>query len=273
MSLKDEFKKMITELAIKFIIPPIANIFFPPFFLGGQPKDAQFIAISLEGGAVGVSFVLLPDEKIVEYTALQSSDFVEKNPYEFAFEFGNTDPLKEMISLAAINAICQHVMKETSFAVDDATDSLGLLSVSEGDRVGMVGLFSGLVKTIKEANAELVVIEKNKQLVQKYSDLPITMDATKLSTCNKILCTSTTILNNSLDEILAHCSPDAFVSIIGPTAGYFPDPLFARGVDVMGGRIIKNGELFLQLIAEKKRWGGATQRTCFQKKTYDNELL
>jgi hypothetical protein len=147
MSLKDEFKKMITELTTKFIIPPIANIFFPPFYIGDQPKDAQFMAISLEGGAVGVSFVLLPDKKIVEYAALQSSDFVEKNPCRFAFEFGNDNPLKEMIGLAAINAICQHVMRETNFAVDDATDSLGLLSVSEGDRVGMVGLFSGLKET------------------------------------------------------------------------------------------------------------------------------
>jgi uncharacterized protein (DUF4213/DUF364 family) len=268
MILKDEFKKMISELSKKFTIPPIANIFFPPFYKGGQPKDAQFMAISLECGAAGVSFVLLPDEKMEEYTALQSLDFVNKNPRRFALEFGNDDPLKEMISLAAINAICQHVMRKTNLAVDYATDSLGLLSVSEEDRVGMVGLFSGLVETIKKVNAELVVIEKNKQLIQKFPDLPITMDATKLSTCNKILCTSTTILNNSLDEILAHCSPDAFVSIIGPTAGYFPDPLFARGVDVVGGRIVKNGESFLQLIAERKRWGNATQRTCFQKKTY-----
>jgi uncharacterized protein (DUF4213/DUF364 family) len=75
-------------------------------------------------------------------------------------------------------------------------------------------------------------------------------------------------LNHSLDEILAHCSPDAFVSIIGPTAGYFPDPLFARGVDVVGGRVVKNGASFLQLLAERKRWGEATQRTCFQKETY-----
>ncbi len=268
MGLKDEFKKMITELTTKFTLPPIANIFMPPFYKGGQPKDAQFMAISLEGGAVGVSFVLLPDEKMEEYTALQPSDFVGKNPRRFALEFGNDDPLKEMISLAAINAICQHVMRETNFAVDYATDSLGLLSVSEGDRVGMVGLFSGLIKTIKKANAELVVIEKNEQLIQKFPDLPITMDATKLGTCNKILCTSTTILNNSLDEILAHCSPDAFVSVIGPTAGYFPDPLFVRGVDVVGGRVVENGELFLQLLAERKRWGAATQRTCFQKQTY-----
>jgi uncharacterized protein (DUF4213/DUF364 family) len=75
-------------------------------------------------------------------------------------------------------------------------------------------------------------------------------------------------LNNSLDEILANCSPDAFVSIIGPTAGYFPDPLFARGVDVVGGRVVKDGRQFLQLLAERKRWGVATQRTCFQRETY-----
>jgi uncharacterized protein (DUF4213/DUF364 family) len=75
-------------------------------------------------------------------------------------------------------------------------------------------------------------------------------------------------LNNSLDEILTHCSPDACVSIIGPSAGYFPDPLFARGVDVVAGRVVKNGAQFLQLLAEKKRWGDATQRTCFKKETY-----
>jgi uncharacterized protein (DUF4213/DUF364 family) len=268
MSLKDEFRKMINELTTRFPLPPIANIFFPPFYKSGQPKDAQFMAISLEGGATGISFVLLPDEKMEEYTALQPTTFVAKNPRGFAFEFGNHDPVKEMISLASINAICQHVMRETNFAVDSATDSLGLLSVSAGDKVGMVGLFNGLIKTIEQANAELIVIEKNEQLVKKYPDLPITMDAKKLSKCNKILCTSTTILNNSLDEILTLCSPDAFVSIIGPTAGYFPDPLFTRGVDVVGGRVVKNGALFLQLLAERKRWGDATERICFQKETY-----
>jgi len=268
MSLKDEFRKMVTELTTQFTLPPIANIFLPPFYKGGQPKDAQFMAISLEGGAAGVSFVLLPDEKMEAYTALQPPDFVGKNPRVLALEFGNDDPVKEMISLAAINAICQHVMMETSFAVDSATDSLGLLSVSAGDRIGMVGLFLGLIETIKKTGAELVVLEKKDQLIQKFPNLPITLDVTKLSTCNKILCTSTTILNDSLDEILAHCSPDAFVSIIGPTAGYFPDPLFARGVDVVGGRVVKNGALFLQLLAERKHWGDATQRICFQKETY-----
>ena len=230
------------------------------------------MALSLAGGATGISYVLLPDEKEKEYKALQPSDFVGRTPRELALEFGTDDPVKEMISLAAINAICQQVMRETKFPVDSATDSLGLLSVCAGDKLGMVGLFFPLIKSIKTAGADLVVIEKKAQLIQKYPELPITMDATKLKSCNKVLCTSTTILNNSLDEILGHCAPNALVSIIGPTAGYLPDPLFNRGVDVVGGRVVKDGEFFIQLLREQKRWGEATQKICFQKKTYNGIL-
>lgn len=267
-SLKNEFRKMVTELTTRFTIPPIEDIFLPPFHKGGQPKDSQFMALSLEGGAAGISFVLLPDEKMAAYNALLPADFIGQNPREMALKFGGEDPVKEMISLAAINAICQHVMRETDFAFDEATDSLGLLSISAGDRIGMVGFFFGLIKAIKQAGAELVVVEKNESYIKKYAHLNVTLDPSELSACNKILCTSTTILNNSLDEILSHCSAEAFVSIIGPTAGYFPDPLFARGVDVVGGRIVKDGPSFLHQLADKKRWGEATRRTCFQKKNY-----
>mgnify|MGYP001813632152 CR=1 FL=1 len=226
------------------------------------------MAVVLEGGACGISYLLLSEEKMEPYKALEPRHFVGKDPEEFALEFGGEDPLKESISMAAINAICQYVMKESHFPFDKVTDSLGLLSVERGDRIGMVGLFSRLTETIKKAGAEMVIVERRESLIQKYRGLPITPDVTQLATCNKILCTSTTVLNHSLDEILAHCSPDAFVSVVGPSAGYLPDPLFARGVDVVGGRVVENSEEFLECLVQRKRWGNTTSRTCFQKETY-----
>ena len=107
----------------------------------------------------------------------------------------------------------------------------------------------------------------NLKLAQKYRDLPITLDVTKLAACNKILCTGTTLLNHSLEDILAHSAKDAFLSVVGPTAGYFPDPLFACGVDVVGGRVVDSEE-FLKRLAQRKRWTDTTRKTCFQKKTY-----
>lgn len=38
MSIKDEFKKMISELTKKFTIPPIANIFFRLSIKAANPK-------------------------------------------------------------------------------------------------------------------------------------------------------------------------------------------------------------------------------------------
>ncbi|MFH0975947.1 MAG: DUF364 domain-containing protein [Spirochaetota bacterium] len=268
MNLKDEFKKMIGLLSAKYAIPHIAKIFLPPFHKGGQPKDAQFMAIVLEGGATGISFILLPDEKMPEYAALKPEDFAGKDPQRFALEFGNEDPLKEMISMAAINAVCQHVMKETNFPYDTVTDSLGLLAVGKGDRIGMVGLFAGLIDTIRKAGAGLIIIEKKESLLEKYRNLPITLDVTQLASCNKILCTGVTVLNNSLDNVLANCSPDAFVSVLGPTAGYFPDPLFACGVDVVGGRVVGDSTDFVKRLEQGKRWEDSTLKICFQKKTY-----
>jgi hypothetical protein len=102
MSLPDEFRKMVIELTGKYSIPSIANIFLPPFYKGGQPKDAEFMAMRLEGGATCISYVLLPDEKMEEYTRLQPLDFVGKNPRKFALEFGKDDPIKAMVSLWSV---------------------------------------------------------------------------------------------------------------------------------------------------------------------------
>lgn len=268
MGLKNEFRKMIEQLAAQFSFPPVFSLFFPPLCQGGQKKDAQFMALMLDSGACGISYVLLPDEKFKTDDFLRPGDYIGKDPIPLALEFGTQNPEKEMIALAAINAICQHAMKTRQFQAESSTDTLSLLSISQGDRIGMVGLFYGLVKKIRAAGAELVIIEKNKHLINKYPDLPLTMDPARLNTCNKILCTSTVILNNSLDEILDCCRPDAFVSVVGPTAGYFPDPLFARGVDVVGGRVVKEGDKFMDLISHGQKWGQATVRTCFQKQSY-----
>jgi uncharacterized protein len=118
MRLKDEFGKMVTELTARFTIPAVSDIFFPPFYEGGQPKDAEFMAIGLNGGATGLSYLLLPDEKMAAYTALRPADFIGKEALALALEFGNADPVEEMIGLAAIHAICQHVMRETRFDRD-----------------------------------------------------------------------------------------------------------------------------------------------------------
>ncbi|NQU63580.1 MAG: hypothetical protein HQ517_04760, partial [SAR324 cluster bacterium] len=244
MTIYQEFEKVVGQIMAEHSIPAITDVYFPPFFRGGQPKEYEFIAIKLDGGACGISFVLLADEEIKNYQTVAGSNFISADPVALAGDFGSRDPVKNMVGLAALNAICQHVMKSSGYTLDVTSDSLGLLNIEKGQRIGMVGLFRPLIKRVESLGAELIIFEQKAELIRKYPQYNITIDSTLLKDCDSVLCTSTTVYNNTLDRILTHCSPDAFISVIGPTAGYFPDPLFSRGVDVVGGTFIRDGEAF-----------------------------
>ncbi len=268
MSIMTEMRDMALALSSCFSIPKVVGIVFPPFFPGGQPKDCEFMAMALEGGAGGISYVLIPDDRAADYRDLMPDTFVGFHPEQYVEAFGGCDPIQNMLGLAAINAICQQVMRLTGNAPGSATDSLGLMQIRAGDRVGMVGFFPPLLKYLRDTAVELVIIEKNPQLIERYPKLSVTMDVRALNDCNKVLCTSTTVQNGTLEEVLSHCSAAEHISVLGPTAGYFPDPLFACGVHVLGGRLVNDGLLLLELIAQRKPWGTATRKLCFEANTY-----
>jgi len=268
MSIYESFAEMISRLNAVYDIPNIHKVFFPPFYPGGQPKESEFMAVMLVSKTVGISYVMLPDIRMDDYNLLCSADFEGQSPVDLALKFGSDDEIENMLGLASLNAICQQIIVSSRYSMDISTDSLGLIDVREGDRIGMVGFFYPLIKRVEQKGAELVIIEKDPKYVEKYPQHKVTMDPEVLLDCNKVLCTSTTVFNNTIDDIISNCSPDSFISIIGPTAGYFPDPLFEKGVNVVGGTMVKDGELFMKLIAEKERWGPATQKFSFRRDNY-----
>jgi uncharacterized protein (DUF4213/DUF364 family) len=268
MSILFEMREMALTLASRFQIPEVAGIVFPPFCEAGQPKGCEFMALALESGAGGISYLLLPESSAKDYRALKPQAFVGTSPEQYVEAFDVTDPIQSMLGLAFINAICQHVMRISNFVPGAVTDSLGLMNIEDGDRVGMVGFFPPLLKYMHNRNADLIILEKKRELVERYPNLHVTLDVKDLNNCNKVLCTSTTLLNDTLDEILQHCTNAQHISVLGPTAGYFPDPLFARGVHALGGRFVNDGLHLLQLISERKPWGHATQKLCFNSSDY-----
>ena len=143
-----------------------------------------------------------------------------------------------------------------------------MLDLNREDKPGMVGFFPPLVAKIKKMGNQLIIIEKKEKLVQKTNNWEVTLDPTRLEACNEIMITSTTILTESIDDIFRFCSRAQKISIIGPTAGFFPDPLFSRGINIVGGTYIHDSNLFMELISENKRWGPSTKKYCIQKNNY-----
>ena len=243
-------------------IPRVRALHLPPPEAAAS-KNGEFCALELDDGALGLSYVLLGGI----LPRLAASDdphtIVGMDALQLAREFaapaagaGGDAEIRRTLGFAAANALSRTVMERIGFAPPRATDSIGGIDPQAGDHVGMVGLFTPLLKQVTAAGAQLTVIELNPDYAGHYDGYRVTLDAAALEDCNKVLSTSTILLNHTVDDMLAHCRNARRIVLIGPSAGCLPDPLFARGVTVVGGSWITDRAGFIDALRRGESWSG-----------------
>ncbi|MBD3352756.1 MAG: hypothetical protein GF364_14810, partial [Candidatus Lokiarchaeota archaeon] len=133
MTVIDEFSEMILKIKNSYEIPPIKDIFLPRYYPNGQPKHAEFMAMRLEGGTVGLSFILNDEIDEDQYNEIPTESLSGKDAMELINKAQGGKGIDKMLGLAAINAICQEIMKKADISLDFTTDSLGLINVESND--------------------------------------------------------------------------------------------------------------------------------------------
>jgi uncharacterized protein (DUF4213/DUF364 family) len=262
----EELLELVEEAAAALPLPEAAQAIFPPD-RKGLGKPGEFCALQLADGSVGTSFVLLGDT-LARMHERPAGELAGRPALEIARNFASDDPAERAWGLAAVNAITQHVFRRAGYEPELAADSLGSLDIGPGDRVGMIGFFPPLVERVRALGLPLTVIELRAELVQESPGLTVTLDARRLEACNKIVSTSTVLLNDTLDEILAACHHAEALALIGPSASCFPEPLFARGVTTLGGYWIVDSVSFMRRAAALEPWGDAGTKSNVQRATY-----
>ena len=243
-------------------IPRVRALHLPPPEVA-ESRNGEFCALELDDGALGLSYVLLGGI----LPRLAASDdphtIVGMDALQLAREFvaptagaGGDAEIRRTLGFAAANALSRTVMERMGFAPPRAIDSIGGIDPQAGDHVGMVGLFTPLLKQVTAAGAQLTVIELNPDYAGHYDGYRVTLDAAALEDCNKVLSTSTILLNHTVDDMLAHCRKAQRIVLIGPSAGCLPDPLFARGVTVVGGSWITDRAGFIDALRRGESWSG-----------------
>ena len=243
-------------------IPRVRALHLPPPE-AAESRNGEFCALELDDGALGLSYVLLGGI----LPRLAASDdphtIVGMDALQLAREFasptagaGGAAEIRRTLGFAAANALSRTVMERMGFAPPRALDSIGGIDPQAGDHVGMVGLFTPLLKQVTAAGAQLTVIELNPDYAGHYDGYRVTLDAAALEDCNKVLSTSTILLNHTVDDMLAHCRKAQRIVLIGPSAGCLPDPLFARGVTVVGGSWITDRAGFIDALRRGESWSG-----------------
>ena len=234
MSVKRELLDLVETVAASIDLPPVDWVYIPepdP----GPGRHTEFGIVTLRDGSAGLYYAWLGDSQKGMGSRYDPAEFSGRRPVELARYCAGDDEADCSLGLAAINAISRHVFQKARFTPRDAPDSMGILDIAATDHIGMVGYFPSLVKRLRNDGVRLTVIEKKPQFHKRQENFLVSADPQHLDGCNKVILTASTLLNNSIDDVLDYSRGAQKRVMIGPTAGFFPDPLFARSLSAIGG--------------------------------------
>jgi uncharacterized protein (DUF4213/DUF364 family) len=242
----------------------IRRIVLPP--LVERPgKEGEFCAVQLDDGSVGLAFTLLDGTLAALRARGQQAG---RAAMELVQGFATGDAAARALGLATINALTRRLYDRAGFVPDDSIDSFGSLGLKPGDRLGMVGHFTPLIEQARALDIPVTVLELKAELVREEPGLIVTLDAKRLAGCNKIVSTSTLLLNDTFEAVAGCWRGAEAVAIVGSSAGCPPDPLFAAGVSAVGTAWVADAEAFLARCAAGEKWGGTSKKVTLTPQRY-----
>lgn len=253
MSFATDYLAQIETIAARMPLPRVRALHLPPSRPVEPCRDGrsghargEFCALELEDGAIGLSYVLLDDtlERLRSGPGL--ADLRGADPLEIARRYVSGQGVDRTLGFVCANAITRCLYDRAGYRPERSSDSIGRMDPQPGEAIGMIGLFGPLIERITGAGATLTVIELDESAVGEREGWCVTTDAAALEACGKVLSTSTLLLNDTLDRMLAHCRNATWFAMVGPSAGCLPDALFARGVTLLGGSWVDDREAFIE---------------------------
>jgi uncharacterized protein len=221
-----------------------------------------FTGVKLSNGVAGACAT--PIKTIPEAVCCPSSAMAMPFPgklrgrraADLAREALGADGLRRAVGIATANALadyCWHRRPHPEIELRAGVDAFDATEIRGNDRVVVVGAFVPFLKELKRRGQSYLVLEQDPATL-KPDELPFFRPAEQaraiLPQADVALITGSTLVNATLEDLLAMIRPEARVTIVGPTVGMLPDVFFARGADVLGCVRITEPDQFLDLLAE-----------------------
>jgi uncharacterized protein (DUF4213/DUF364 family) len=163
-----------------------------------------------------------------------------KNVRELA-ELARSDELMEAsIGVAAINSLLD---MDEALAVEINASEV-LTSRGRGKNVALVGHFP-FIPQLRESAGQLWVIEQN----PSEDEYPAEAAEDLIPRADIVAITSSSLVNHTLDGLLALCPPQATVMLLGPSTPLSPI-LFERGATIISGTRVVDEAAVLRTVGQ-----------------------
>jgi uncharacterized protein len=265
-----EYLAQLEAFAAKGALPRIRALHLPPP-MSPKNRDAnkgEFCALELDDGSLGLSYVLLDDtlERLRAGTA--DFDLAGADALTVARAYATNTGMRKTLGFAAANALTRCLYDRAGFVPPASTDSIGQMNPQADEHIGMIGLFKPLLGRILASGARLTVVELNPELASAQDGYVVTLDPAAIAQCDKVVSTSTLLLNDTLDRMLDACRNARWFAMVGPSAGCLPDALFARGVTLFGGNWITESVGFVDALQRGESTSSCARKSSLMPESY-----
>ena len=201
----------------------------------------KYTAVTTDDGGIGLAFTY-PNDHCCGSKRSGYTDYEGMAAIELLEKINQPSPFQKSVGLAVVNALNY---RNASQLPDDATDIgwMDKFDIGSGTRVAMVGFIRPLVKKIREKGALVEVIDELKGVGEKsafYETLKTQTDV--------LILTSTSILNESTEDLLSQIRPETKALMIGPTTPMVPEAFRHLPVQLLAGTIPVDQNAVLKAI-------------------------
>jgi uncharacterized protein (DUF4213/DUF364 family) len=188
----------------------------------------------------GLASTLTGDKPHGHESVADVGDLLHKTAGELAQYALSENPLEASLGVAAINSLLE---------VDDrpaveANAYEALAREGKGKNIALVGHFPFIPK-LQQAAANLWVIEQS----PSPGEHPAEAAGDFIPRADLVAITGTALINHTLESLLALCSPEAQVMILGPSTPLSP-LLFDYGADLISGTQVVDEAAVLRTVSQ-----------------------
>ena len=158
-----------------------------------------------------------------------------KDAYEVArLLVEGTDDAQRGLGAAVLNAACHSV--PLMFCADDAATPFGVV-IQPGDKLALVGYMAPVARQFEGKVAETVIFDKGRELAGHVDVTPCALQAEVLPTCNIVVSSGTSVVNRTVEALLAMCPSAREFVLTGTSTPMFPTAYKGTCVTSLAGTV------------------------------------
>ncbi len=200
-----------------------------------------YIAVTTSDGGIGLSYTYFGDKKSC-MVLNQHIDYETKPASRLLGKIKSDNPIERSMALALVNALNY----EKALTLPEDNDNkimFDTVEIGKDSKIAMIGYFCPLVRYFEEQNVDLEILDESRGLGRKnefYNKLE--------NWAEVLLLTSTSILNNSTEEILINVNQKVKTVMLGPSTPMVGEAFNHLPVHMLAGTVPINKEKILKAV-------------------------